>query len=670
MKKQNLTLSVALAAIFSSSLAIAEVEVTGKIVHETATFTSGDKGIGAAKTWNATGDTHGADVFKTATHARIFLDGELDELRDGTTYHVELNGFFDGNAVKNNDENEDYTQRDILREAYIDAELEGVSLRAGKQQVVWGTADGMKLLDAINPTDFTEMAQNQMEDSRIPVWMINAEADSPAGDGGAFQFIVSEARSNKIAGLGRESAAASSHTNGDSGHPFIMKGVDTMTGQVNGFLNIAPGLGASADAFDNAAGAGGLKGATLTVGQFNDPDISAGAAFDTLCTGYSNAVCMYKIANTTTSQSGLDAGGSSWSGGANKQDSLNLSDADVQSNWDTANPNSMFEYLAEATFGTFDSFVGMDSVYRVDHSNDDANFALRYKNTTPSGLNYSFNYLNHLDSNPYIDLSWENQAGAKLYENLSTKTVILSTTDGGTTATVGGDADGGSGGKDGSDNTKWSRLVMTEKLARIDSLGGSFDTAVETAQLGPVVLRGEFLYDMGVKTPIITRKDATFKDLDHGFFTNAFKSVEGDYFKYVLGADITALTNMMVSAQFIQMVNLDYVNTGDSSATNWKYTGDMAAMSLSNNLQAAKEYKEFYSLFLSKPFGASGEHRWNNIFMYEDGDGMWNRLDAEFSIDDDTQVTLEWNEYFGDKNTQFGQLSASSNIQAGFKYSF
>jgi hypothetical protein len=73
---------------------------------------------------------------------------------------------------------------------------------------------------------------------------------------------------------------------------------------------------------------------------------------------------------------------------------------------------------------------------------------------------------------------------------------------------------------------------------------------------------------------------------------------------------------------------------------------------------------------MSKPFGASGEHRWNNIFMYEDQGGKWNRLDAEFSIDDDTQVTVELNNYFGDENTQFGQLKNSSNIQAGFKYSF
>jgi hypothetical protein len=331
----------------------------------------------------------------------------------------------------------------------------------------------------------------------------------------------------------------------------------------------------------------------------------------------------------------------------------------------------MFEYLHLSTFGTFDAFIGMDSVYRVKHDDEsNGNIGLKYKNSTPNGLNYSLNYLNGLDTNPYIDLSWENQAGTKLYETIDTKTVRLSTTEGSTTNTVGGNADEGSAGADGSDSSKFARLVMTEKLARIQSLGGSFDTAIETAKFGPVVLRGEALYQKDVKTPVITRIAADFKDLEHGFFTNAFVNKDTDYFKYVLGADITALTNMMVSAQFIQIRNLDYVNTGDRNATTWQYTGDTAAMHLTNGLQAAEKNKEFVSLFLSKPFGASGEHRWNNILMLEENGGKWNRLDAEFSIDDDTQATIEFNKYFGDENTQFGQLSKSSNIQVGVKYSF
>jgi len=239
MKKQNITLSLALAAVFSSSVAFAEAEVTGKIVHESAFYMETGEVIGAASATDTTA-THGTDLFKTATHAKVFVDGDVAD----STYHVELNAFKDFDADGDYDSNESDTQRDFLREAYVDTELKDVSMRIGKQQVVWGTADGMKLLDAINPTDYTEMAQNQMEDSRIPVWMLNAETD--LANGGSFQFIVSEPKSSVFAGLGTTSAkSASNHSvdNSDRGHAFKMKGVDSITGRVNGFLNIAPALG-------------------------------------------------------------------------------------------------------------------------------------------------------------------------------------------------------------------------------------------------------------------------------------------------------------------------------------------------------------------------------------------------------------------------------------------
>ena len=175
MKKTNITLSIALAAVFSASTAFAEAEVTGKIVHESAKFTTSGTTIGAAT-------AHGKDAFKQETSARIYIDGEADQLQEGATYHVELNLMKDGKATTNYDSNESYTQRDALREAYMDMERGDWSIRAGKQQVVWGTADGMKLLDAINPTDYSEMAQNQMEDSRIPVWMLNGERSLNDGE--------------------------------------------------------------------------------------------------------------------------------------------------------------------------------------------------------------------------------------------------------------------------------------------------------------------------------------------------------------------------------------------------------------------------------------------------------------------------------------------------------
>jgi len=211
---------------------------------------------------------------------------------------------------------------------------------------------------------------------------------------------------------------------------------------------------------------------------------------------------------------------------------------------------------------------------------------------------------------------------------------------------------------------------MTQKHNRINSLGGSFDYAIDSEQLGPVVLRGEFVYDKDTMKPVVTRKASNSVDLAHGFFANSFTPTKSDIFSYVLGADITALTNMMVSLQFIQINNLDHVDEGSSSSTNWKYTADTASMSLKNNLKKAEKNKEFVSLYLSKPFGASGQHRWNNIFMYEEDGGKWNRLDVEFAYDDNTVLTAEYNKYFGNENTQFGQFKNSSNMQVGLKYSF
>lgn len=63
-----------------------------------------------------------------------------------------------------------------LREFYLDARFGRLNLRLGKQQVVWGEADGLKVLDVINPTDFTEFILEPFEDSRIPTWLVSATA--------------------------------------------------------------------------------------------------------------------------------------------------------------------------------------------------------------------------------------------------------------------------------------------------------------------------------------------------------------------------------------------------------------------------------------------------------------------------------------------------------------
>jgi len=327
------------------------------------------------------------------------------------------------------------------------------------------------------------------------------------------------------------------------------------------------------------------------------------------------------------------------------QGGYNTSLADTDSVDDTA-----FDYMGSTNFKTFDSFIGAKSEYVYDMPSDaDIDLAARYRNTTADGVNYavvaSYNY----DKNPVIGLSWHDESGGDLKQSLESGTNKILLKD-------------ASGNEYGGATSLRPTLRFTQTLERAKNLGGAFDMAIDNETLGPIILRGEALYQNGVYSPVVDKVK-----LGKGDLIGALKMEKGDRLKYVLGADITALTNMMISVQFIQDRNLSYVDGNESSG---RYTADFASMHLTNGFKKAEKNKEFYSIFLSKPFGTSGQHRWNNILMLEEGHGRWNRLDLEYTLDDNTVAIAEWNRYWGNENTQFGQLGAASNLQLGLKYSF
>ena len=64
-----------------------------------------------------------------------------------------------------------------VRELYADISLGNLWLRLGRQQIVWGESDGLRLLDVFNPLDLTqhlflEPIPEQFENIRIPLWAI------------------------------------------------------------------------------------------------------------------------------------------------------------------------------------------------------------------------------------------------------------------------------------------------------------------------------------------------------------------------------------------------------------------------------------------------------------------------------------------------------------------
>ncbi len=56
-----------------------------------------------------------------------------------------------------------------LREAYFDYSTDNWSLRAGRQLIIWGSADGMRITDLVSPMDLTEFLARDYDDIRMPV---------------------------------------------------------------------------------------------------------------------------------------------------------------------------------------------------------------------------------------------------------------------------------------------------------------------------------------------------------------------------------------------------------------------------------------------------------------------------------------------------------------------
>ncbi|MFC1709144.1 DUF1302 family protein, partial [Candidatus Omnitrophota bacterium] len=75
-----------------------------------------------------------------------------------------------------------------LRECYLDIYTPRLDMRLGKQQVVWGTADGVRILDMVNPLDYREWTIKSYDETRIPLWMLKLEGELMAN--GYLQLLV------------------------------------------------------------------------------------------------------------------------------------------------------------------------------------------------------------------------------------------------------------------------------------------------------------------------------------------------------------------------------------------------------------------------------------------------------------------------------------------------
>lgn len=111
---------------------------------------------------------------------RVGGDPDVSELRN--TVLVELERAWNrwsAEAViraRHETELEPKTEEELsLRELVLTYRGRSTTLRLGRQQVVWGKTDGLRLLDVVNPLDLREYVLDDFVDLRIPLWMASVE---------------------------------------------------------------------------------------------------------------------------------------------------------------------------------------------------------------------------------------------------------------------------------------------------------------------------------------------------------------------------------------------------------------------------------------------------------------------------------------------------------------
>lgn len=93
--------------------------------------------------------------------SRTRIRGEIGRSFEGSTLFVSFNAIHNALLKSRTDF--------ALREAYLDHREEHWGFRLGRQLVIWGVADGVRITDLVSPMDMTEFLAQDYDDIRMPV---------------------------------------------------------------------------------------------------------------------------------------------------------------------------------------------------------------------------------------------------------------------------------------------------------------------------------------------------------------------------------------------------------------------------------------------------------------------------------------------------------------------
>jgi hypothetical protein len=154
----------------------------------------------------ATGETD----YRGLSRLRSKLNIEFDyDIAPKWRTHIAGYGFYDAAYQINGRDNyssevlDAYESETELGEAWLQGKLtQSVDLKLGRQIVVWGKSDNIRVTDIINPLDNREPGMVDIEDLRLPLTM--ARLDYYIGDWGLTALAIPEIRFNKNPAFGSD----------------------------------------------------------------------------------------------------------------------------------------------------------------------------------------------------------------------------------------------------------------------------------------------------------------------------------------------------------------------------------------------------------------------------------------------------------------------------------
>lgn len=145
------------------------------------------------------GETDWRGLSKLRSEFQLEIDAKLSE-----SWQMFVSGDFFNDYAYTINGRDDYTkevldtyqQQNEIRKAYIQGSLlSSLDIKVGRQIIVWGRSDNIRVTDVLNPMDLREPGLTDIEDVRMPVTM--TRVDFYHGDWNITGVAVHEQRTNK-----------------------------------------------------------------------------------------------------------------------------------------------------------------------------------------------------------------------------------------------------------------------------------------------------------------------------------------------------------------------------------------------------------------------------------------------------------------------------------------